>query len=154
MVKTLKYYFKARTMFIGVLTGIVLLLAFIIIKESSFLNYYYAGEKFEPVEGPNDAPFAMFSIIAGFLATIIPIYEFGFKMNKISIDQMYSLPIKREKLYLSRFIIGFLEIIIPLAVSFIYCILVVISSEHMYTLIWFLPSRLVFALVKKNERIV
>ena len=61
----------------------------------------------------------IYAIPLAIVLTIIPIFEFGFKMHRISAEQAYSLPIKRQELYLSRFIIGFLEVIVPFTVAYL-----------------------------------
>ena len=58
------------------------------------------------------------------LCVITPIIEFSFKMNKLSAHQAYSFPISRRNLYLTRYIIGFIELIIPfIAISFPFMII-------------------------------
>jgi hypothetical protein len=53
-------------------------------------------------------------------------------MKKITIDQAYSLPIKREKLYLTRYIIGFLEIVVPFTLSYFISLLVIFPWVNAY----------------------
>ena len=107
------------------------------------LKYYYFYNRIPDQEfqviGPDDSPIVFITIVSCILCTIIPIIEFSFKMSKISIDQMYSLPIKREKLYMAKFISGFIEVLIPVCVVFIFCLLSVLLSNHMYDAIYFLP---------------
>ena len=64
--------------------------------------------------------------------SITPIVEFSFKMKKITTDQAYSLPIKREKLYLTRYIIGFLEIVVPFTLSYFISLLVIFPWVNAY----------------------
>ncbi len=45
------------------------------------------------------------------LASIIPIYEFSFKMKKRGCDLFYSLPITRKKLYLFKYVFGLCEML-------------------------------------------
>lgn len=47
-----------------------------------------------------------------------PILCFKFKMNKRSVDEFYSLPISREKLYLVKSLVGLCMVCIPFTVSF------------------------------------
>ena len=63
--------------------------------------------------------FGVFSTIFSVALVFLAMFEFSFKMRKVSIDQAYSFPLKREKFYLSRFIIGYLEAAIPLVVTYI-----------------------------------
>lgn len=66
--------------------------------------------------------------------TIVPFFEFGFKMHRISAEQAYSLPIKREQFYLSRYIIGFLEIIVPFIIAYLISLLAFTfwATEYIY----------------------
>lgn len=51
------------------------------------------------------------------LGVIVP-FEFSFKMKNITANQAYSLPIKREILYWTRFLFGFLEVLVPFTLAF------------------------------------
>lgn len=138
MLKMIKYNLKKRSLFILISTIISFAIAFATYSSDNFLErVYYAQGLY--VDGPSTSPLAFVSTIACILCTIIPILEFSFKMKKINIDQMYSLPIKREKLYLAKYISGLIEILIPVTIVFIYCVLKVISTNHMYDMIYFLP---------------
>jgi len=75
---------------------------------------------------------SVYVISLGIGLAITPIVEFSFKMKKITIDQAYSLPIKREKLYLTRYIIGFLEIIVPFTLSYFISLLVIFPWANAY----------------------
>ena len=43
-------------------------------------------------------PITMIAVIGIALSIGVPIIEFSYRMRKITIDQMYSFPIKREKI--------------------------------------------------------
>lgn len=139
MLKMIKYNLKNRSLLIIISTIISLVIAFASFDYRSFLEYHWIYQIEDTVIGPSDSPMGFITTMACIFATIIPLLEFSFKMKKINIDQMYSLPIKREKLYLAKFISGFIEILIPTCVIFIYCLLKVISTDHMYEMIYFLP---------------
>ena len=143
MLKMIKYNLKNRTLLILITTIVFLAIGFALYLGDDFLKYFYfynrvTDQHFEVI-GPDSSPILFITIMACILCTIIPVIEFSFKMSKISIDQMYSLPIKREKLYMSKFISGFIEILIPVSVVFIFCLLKVLFSNHMYETIYFLP---------------
>ncbi|MBQ8293285.1 MAG: hypothetical protein IJX78_05745 [Bacilli bacterium] len=138
MLKMIKYNLKSRYLLIIISTVICFAIAFTSLLNEDFLQRYYVGNNSYKI-GPGSSPISMISVLACILCTIIPVIEFSFKMRKVNIDQMYSLPIKREKLYLAKFISGFIEILIPITITFVYCLLVVISNEHMFDLIYFLP---------------
>ena len=143
MLKMIKYNLKNRTLLILITTIVFLAIGFALYIDDDFLRYYHfynrvTNQSFNVI-GPDSSPILFITIMACILCTIIPVIEFSFKMSKISIDQMYSLPIKREKLYMAKFISGFIEILIPVSVVFIFCLLKVLFSNHMYETIYFLP---------------
>ena len=143
MLKMIKFNLKNRTLLILITTIVFLAIGFALYLGDDFLKYFYfynrlTDQHFQVI-GPDSSPILFITIMACILCTIIPIIEFSFKMSKISIDQMYSLPIKREKLYLAKFISGFIEVLIPVSVVFIFCLLKVLFSNHMYETIYFLP---------------
>ena len=139
MKKMLKYYFEKKILFIAVTTVILLALSFSFIHNKSFVSYSYPAPPYyiDYLKGPASPPIMFITIMACILTIIIPVIEFKFKMKKISIDQMYSLPIKRGKLYLTRFIFGFIEILIPITILFFDCIITILLSEHMFDMKYF-----------------
>ena len=52
------------------------------------------------------------------LCVVIPIYVYAFKMNKRSVDMYYSLPVKKEKLYFIKTMVGLFLIFVPFTVSY------------------------------------
>jgi hypothetical protein len=111
----IKYNLKNRTLLILITTIVFLAIGFALYIDGDFLRYYHfynrvTNQSFNVI-GPDSSPILFITIMACILCTIIPVIEFSFKMSKISIDQMYSLPIKREKLYMAKFISGFIEIL-------------------------------------------
>ncbi len=144
MLKMIKYNLKKRSLLILITTIIALAVCVALFINEDFLREYYiynnnAYNYGYNVTGPSEGPLIYITIIACILCTIIPILEFSFKMSKVSIDQMYSIPIKRDKLYIAKFISGFIEILIPVLSCYIFCLLKVLSTDHMYNLIYFLP---------------
>jgi len=144
MIKTIKYFLKKRKLFLLVLTGIVFVVTAISLSDGNYITQYYntTNGKFD-LYGPVDTPFVIPTIVAAFLATLIPIYEMRFKMNKIVIDQVYSLPIKREKYYLAKYLVGLIEIMIPVLVSSLFSFISVSLAKHLYELWYFFPYLLV-----------
>lgn len=54
-------------------------------------------------------------LLTGFLA----FYELQFKMKKVGVDQMYSLPLKKEKIYLGKFLAGYGTFFVAFTCSFV-----------------------------------
>lgn len=144
MLKMIKYNLKKRTLLILITTIVVLAIGFAMFIGNDFLREYYiytdqSYNQGHEVIGPDTSPIMFITVIACILCTIIPVIEFSFKMSKVNIDQMYSLPIKRDKLYIAKFISGFIEILIPVLSCYIFCLLKILSTDHMYNLIHLLP---------------
>ena len=142
MRKTLNYYFKNRLNIILIISFLVFLIMFFYLFNSNFIyrySYYDEFNEYVSVIKPENSPFALLSTIAAILSTAVVTFEFYFKMRKVSVDQMFSLPIKREKIYLSKLIICYLEVIVPVTVGFILSFLMILSKEHMFNLIYFIP---------------
>ena len=137
MIKLLKHYLIKRANIILIATSILVLIIFI---SQIGENYIYAPTSIkDTAPRPINLPIgylAWFSII---LAVFAAVMEFNFKMSKISIDQMYSLPIKRHKLYIVKYLIGLTEIIIPLLFSFITMYVIIASKEHLFNLSLIIP---------------
>lgn len=108
MRRLLKYYFKRRILNISIFTLILLAVTISVLLNYSF--EYNGSIYYAPISMP-----AIFMVV---LATIVPICEFSFKMNKTNIDSLYSMPIKRSKIHLSRYIIGISQIVIPFTISY------------------------------------
>lgn len=143
MIKTIKYFLKKKYLFMGIATAVLLLISFSTFHSKSFIAQYSQYDKVLEdhiwIKGPADLNLNFIWFGAIVLCLIVPILDFSFKMRKIHIDQMYSLPIKREKLYLAKFIVGFISILIPITIVFIDVVINVAFAEHMYEIIYFLP---------------
>lgn len=79
---------------------------------------YYLTNPTAKIYGVNSRVMQTYLITYGISICLIPFFEFAFKMDKKSANQLYSLPLKREKLYLSHFITGYLEVTIPYIIAF------------------------------------
>lgn len=142
------YYFKKRFTVVLIITIICLVISTIALNEMRFIRnstYWveglpgYKGQEYIEVKVPGESPIGMISFFAAVLATIIPLFEFYFKMRKINVDQMYSLPIKRSKLFFVKYIVGLAEVLIPVTITFLYCVIWVGCSKHLFQMIYFLP---------------
>ena len=143
MIKLLNYFFKKRLQLITILSVILAIIVFIISYDNNYVHdtrvYDHATGAYFTVSTPVNVPFDSLRILVIILAIVIPIFEFSFKMKKISIDQMYSLPIKREKLYITKYLVGLVEIIIPITISFLFMVLLIICKENMFKTLFFIP---------------
>ncbi len=151
MIKLLKHYFKKRLHILIIVSTILVAFHFIFFNGRFIItqNRNFGYGEFETLQ-PNNNPILFYASIAILLVFIIPIFEFRFKMKKVPVDHFYSLPIKRNKLFLTKYIIGLVEIIIPLTVLFLYVLLRFAINDHIFNLKYYFiyyPVSLLFIVV-------
>ena len=148
MTRLLKYYFTKKWLLLVILAFTALQITLIGVSSTSYVTTYCADYELEIwVETATNAPIVIPTVIAAVLATIVPFMEFSFKMRKVNIDQYYSLPIKREKLYLATYIFGFLEVIIPTSVSYLVSFVSIFTKPSLFENIYFLPYYFILVLI-------
>lgn len=127
MVGLLKYYIKKRAYIVGIISIILILLAILFFKDGYIYNV--TGERDPHAQ---NFPVGYYAFISSVLLLIVPMFEFSFKMRKVSIDEFYSFPIKREKLYIVKYIIGLLEVLIPMTVFFLFTLFDILLSPNVF----------------------
>ena len=88
----------------------------------------------------NTPPLSTVMIELCILCIVAPILMYSFKMNKRSVDAFYSLPIKREKIYLVKTLVGLLLVLIPYTLSYWLGFLSVVVRENHYHLVYFVSG--------------
>jgi hypothetical protein len=136
MKRLLKYYLKKRITIIGIISLIVVILGALIIGNSDFIS--------NPVNNTYpkfaiNSPLWLVVWTGAILATIVPAFEFYFKMRKVSVDEFYQLPIKREGLYICKCIIGLIETLIPTIIAIITVSILIAVKEHMFNVSFLIP---------------
>ena len=63
------------------------------------------------------------------MTLIVPLFMFSFKMNARQIDMLYSLPIRREKIYLVKSLVGLITIAAPFTIMFWIGVLVTLTAN-------------------------
>lgn len=115
MKSVLKYYIKRR-----ILIMICISMLFIIIGFSIYQGSFLFPERDNlPVYIANNNPIPLVAKLGTVLATIIPIFEFSYKMRNKGIRKYEKFNLTKEKFFLTKYLVGYLEIIIPI---FIYLI--------------------------------
>ena len=104
-----------------ILLSVIALISSYAYSFDGYIRYYFAYNDEIPL--PQNTPIDCMLVIAMGLSFIVPIFEFKYRMRKITVDQLYSFPIKREKLFLTNFLVGYLEIMIPVTVSFLFFVI-------------------------------
>ena len=65
----------------------------------------------------SDVAFYILSVIIGFLAAVIPMFEFSLYNSKRNLDTLFSLPISRSSLALVHIAVGFIQMFLVFTVS-------------------------------------
>lgn len=139
MIKLLKHYINKRTITTIITSIILMIIVYINEFDAEYIGKMYQGDNMPYLDTPINLPFGNIIAYAIILTIIFTVLEFSFKMKKVTIDQMYSLPIKRSKLYITKYLIGIFEIIIPLTLSYIVMVLMIVKNEHMFNLVYAIP---------------
>lgn len=144
MIKYLKYEIKNHFKPLLIISVFVLIVALFILNDYEFIKEktVYVGEvnnqmMYNKYTVANTAPLAMITTFACILATIIPPFEFAFKMRKVSVDVFYALPIERYKLYLVKYLVGLMEILIPITLVTIFTGVTIIVHPNLYEMGYF-----------------
>ena len=139
MIKLLKHYINKRTITTIITSIILMIIVYINEVDAEYIGKMYQGDNMPYLDTPINLPFGNIITYAIILSIIFTVLEFSFKMKKVTIDQMYSIPIKRSKLYITKYLIGLFEIIVPLTLSYIVMILMIVKNEHMFNLVYAIP---------------
>lgn len=75
------------------------------------------------------------------LCFLVPVLVYSFKMNKRSVDAYYSLPLKKEKLYLVKTVVGLVLVLAPFTVSFFGGFFaMLLRPDHPYRMGLYIPA--------------
>ena len=139
MKKLLAYYLKKRFHIVLILSAIMVTILTVFISNINFIHNAPVWDQtyehiigYEPVAV--NSPIGYLTVFSCLLATIVPLFEFYFKMKKISIDQQYSLPIKREKLFLTKYIVVLFIILASLTIAYIWMIFITSLKENIFNM--------------------
>lgn len=111
-----------------ILTILGILMYIPALASNNFLNHSY----------PN-INLGFIAAFLGIVCTVVPIYELSYLMKKRSIDEYYSLPIKRSVLITTKFLSGFLKILISYTIAFFLGLLVIIVKGHNLLIGYYFP---------------
>ncbi len=90
------------------------------------------------LSGPN---VEMVFVELAVLCYLAPMFVYSFKMNKRSVDAYYSLPIKREKLYLVKTVVGLLIAFVPFTVAhFAGMLTLALRPDNPYRMVMYIPA--------------
>lgn len=140
MKRLMQYYLKKRLHSIIIVCAILLVIIFITQINANYIGGIYpVVPETEMNYFAKNFPGGLIITIGIILSVIFTVVEFSFKMRKVSIDQLYSLPIKKNKLYLTKYLLGLIEILVPLTLSYILMIIMIITKNHVFNLGYLFP---------------
>ena len=121
MMKYLWHEIKKNLSAILIITGICTLIYTITVSTMTMSQTYtYDNWQGQTVTTTTiyDPGFSLIATALGLLCFFAPVFVFSFKMDKRAVDCYYALPLKKEKLYLARVLLGLVLIIVPFTVAY------------------------------------
>ncbi len=75
------------------------------------------------------------------LCFIVPMLTYSFKMNKRGVDGYYSLPLRKEKLYLVKTLVGLFLVLAPFTIAYWGGFLTLLCRKgNPYDMVWYVPA--------------
>ena len=114
------------------------------IAELSTMDLFYVFEHYQTGElttvlHSSEIGLAFFAL--GALCFLSPVLVYSFKMSKRGVDGYYSLPLKKEKLYLVKTMVGLWLVLVPFTVMYWSGFLTLLCrAENPYDMFWYLPA--------------
>ena len=141
-----RYELKKNLKTLGLLTAICTII-YVVVTSTSNLYYIYGtiavyvpGQSNSGGIRNNSPQISIIYLLLGAMCFVVPALMYSFKMNRRSADAFYSLPIRREKLYLVKTLVGLILVFVPYTVAYAAGFLCVALRENFYNLIWYLPG--------------
>lgn len=135
MMKMIKFYIKDNLLSLIITTVIATAIAVCVVATNKLVYSTYYSENCA-----NKSVFSFFIVLLITLSIAIPISLLIFKMKKIGIDKYYSLPVKKNILYLAKYISGLILMFVPYFISFLFSFIIILIRENIYNYgyIWLL----------------
>ena len=141
-----RYELKKNLKTLGLLTAICTII-YVVVTSTSNLYYSYGtiavyvpGHSNSGGIRNNSPQISIIYLLLGAMCFVVPALMYSFKMNRRSADAFYSLPIKREKLYLVKTLVGLILVFVPYTIAYAAGFLCIALRENFYNLIWYLPG--------------
>ena len=134
MIRYLKYELKKNFWTLVVLTAIAVIVYVVTVSTSKLFSTGTYGIFNQ------DPQISLIYTILGIFCAVVPVLMYSFKMNKRSVDAFYSLPIKKEKMYLVKTLMGLLLVLIPYTIAYWLGFLTIALRENYFHLIYYIPG--------------
>lgn len=97
--------------------------------------YEYSGS-----EIVQDSCSAVVGAMMILLCFLVPVLNFSFKMSKRGVDAFYALPLKKEKLYFVKAMVGLLQVVVPYTIAYWAGFFVLLFRQgNPYVIGWYVP---------------
>ena len=139
--KFLKFELKRHVWALVILTA-VCTLPYIAELSTAQLSYVYEHwETGEPITVIRSTQIGIVFIALGALCFLSPALVYSFKMSKRGVDGYYALPLKKQKLYLVKTLVGLLLVLIPYTVAYWGGFLTLLCrGDNPYLMGWYVPA--------------
>ena len=87
MIKLLKHYVSKRMISTIITSLILMIIVYINEVDTTYIGKMYQGDNMPYLDNPINLPFGNIIAYAIILSIIFTVYEFSFKMKKVTIDQ-------------------------------------------------------------------
>ena len=135
MIKYLKYEFKKNVWALLIITAIC---AVPYVLEAATMEMWW--ESYDGRIVINRPNTSMLFVMLVILTFIVPVLSYSFKMNKRGVDGFYGLPIKREKLYFVKMLVGAALIVIPFTVAYwLGFFALLVRERNPYQMVYYVP---------------
>ncbi len=140
MMRYFRYELKKNLLTLGLLTAICAIV-YVVATSTSELFYFREQSAYYPGGiVVRDSQISVIYVMLGILCFVVPVLMYSFKMSRRGADAFYSLPVKREKLYLVKTLVGLILVFVPYTVAYVLGVSVICFRENYFDLIWYLPG--------------
>ena len=144
MKKTWKFFcfeLKKRLWALIVLAAVCALPYIAELSTMELIYVYPHHETGELITVLNSTQIAAAILALGALCYLSPVLVYSFKMSKRGVDAYYALPLKKEKLYLVKTLVGLLLVLVPFTVMYWSGFLTLLfRAGNPYDMFWYLPA--------------
>ena len=117
-IRYISYELKKNIWTLVILTAVCTLFYVSTVSSMTMQGEYYMEGYGLPEYYICDSQVSTVLFMLGALCYIVPTLVYSFKMNKRSVDAYYSLPLKREKLFLAKSALGLVLTLVPFTVAY------------------------------------
>ncbi len=124
-----------------VLTAVCTLPYIVELSTMQMFYVYSDWETGEKITSINSSQIGLAFLALGALCYLSPALVYSFKMSKRGVDGYYALPLKKQKLYLVKTLVGLTLVLVPFTVMFWSGFLTLLCrAGNPYDMVWYVPA--------------